>query len=411
MGTHFAAIKGAAAEMGFTVAEENLGKYSAKIKEIEGLIRQVDEGEDGETPCDTERRDKGFRPQGENNTHGQWAWRCYIDGSKEAENGSGILRGKKVAIKDSIAVAGIPMTCGNEHLKDFIPSFDAIVVERVLSSGGSIVGKATAENLCHSPFSHSSCQGTVHNPYDPTRTSGGSSSGNAVALALREVDMAVGSDSGCSVRAPAALCGCVGLKPTYGLVPTNGGAPCLWSTNHYGPMASNVEDCALLLDAIAGPDLFACPVAAAINRPNSYLDDINKGINGLKAAILTEGFLYDTNDNSNISQTVHTMIDKLRNIGMEAEEVSFPEFAEARPMLFLLASIEFGYVVNNNGQPYPGRNFSMLDLKTAFKGIHKFLPQNAQIALLATKLFSQDIWSKNIVEKTINRAKLLSNRA
>ena len=64
--------------MGFTVAEENLGKYSAKIKEIEGLIRQVDEGEDGETPCDTERRDKGFRPQGENNTHGQWAWRYYL---------------------------------------------------------------------------------------------------------------------------------------------------------------------------------------------------------------------------------------------------------------------------------------------------------------------------------------------
>ena len=95
--------------------------------------------------------------------------------------------------------------------------------------------------MSHSQFSQTGFLGPTLNPYDKSRTSGGSSSGNAVALALREVEMGVGTDNGCSVRVPAALCGCVGLKPTFGLVPVEGVGPSMRATNHFGPMASNVE--------------------------------------------------------------------------------------------------------------------------------------------------------------------------
>ena len=115
------------------------------------------------------------------------------------------------------------------------------MVERVLQQGGTIVGKTTCEDLCFSAYSYTSIHGPTLNPFDKTRISGGSSSGNAVALALAQVDMAVGSDSGCSIRVPASFCGCVGLKPTYGLVPISGCLMCLPSVDHIGPMARNVD--------------------------------------------------------------------------------------------------------------------------------------------------------------------------
>jgi amidase len=139
-------------------------------------------------------------------------------------------------------------------MADKFENMDATIVTRILEAGGTIIGRAACENMCHSATSHSSVTGPVHNPYARGYSSGGSSSGSAVLVANGDVDMAIGADQGGSIRVPAAWCGIYGLKPTFGLVPFTGCASNEPTNDHVGPMASTVLDNALLLQAIAGTD-------------------------------------------------------------------------------------------------------------------------------------------------------------
>jgi len=143
-------------------------------------------------------RSPGFRPQPADNPLGAWYWRTEITGAP-----SGPLAGKTVAIKDNVCVAGVPMMNGSSVLEGYVPEIDATIATRILDAGGTIVGKAVCENLCYSGGSHTSATGPVRNPYDPSRTSGGSSSGSAALVAAGEVDMAIGGDQGGSIRAPS----------------------------------------------------------------------------------------------------------------------------------------------------------------------------------------------------------------
>jgi amidase len=176
----------------------------------------------------------GWRPAPEDNRLGAWYWRCEIEGAR-----AGILAGKTVAIKDNVCVAGIPMMNGCAVLEGYVPEVDATIVSRILDAGGKIVGKAVCEALCCSSDanSHTSDTGPVFNPYDLTRSTGGSSSGSAALLAAGEVDVAIGGDQGGSIRIPASWCGVYGLKPTYGLVPYTGVFPLELTLDHVGPMA------------------------------------------------------------------------------------------------------------------------------------------------------------------------------
>jgi amidase len=194
-------------------------------------------------------RTPGRRPQPAENAHGAWAVRTSIKGAA-----SGPLAGKRVAIKDNICVAGVPMAMGAGYLEGYVPEVDATVVQRILDAGGEIVGKATCEYLCLSGGSHTSWPGPVRNPTDPKRMAGGSSSGSAVLVATGEADLALGGDQGGSIRIPAAWCGIVGFKPTYGLVPFTGVFPVELTVDHVGPMSRTVRDNALFLEVLAGPD-------------------------------------------------------------------------------------------------------------------------------------------------------------
>lgn len=151
----------------------------------------------------------------EKNTHGAWAWRCNI---KDTQPNDGSLAGKTAVLKDMISVKDVPMLMGTEFVSGFVPNMDATVTTRILEAGGHILGKAVCENLCHSGTSHSAPTGVVDNPYCKGYSSGGSSSGSGVLVALGEVDMSVGADQGGSVRIPATNCGIVGFKPTFGFV-------------------------------------------------------------------------------------------------------------------------------------------------------------------------------------------------
>ena len=166
----------------------------------------------------------------------------------------GPLAGRTVAIKDNIMVAGVPMMNGSETLEGFVPTRDATVVTRLLAAGATITGKAVCEDLCFSGGSHTSRTGPVRNPWDPTRSAGGSSSGSAALVAAGAVDLAVGGDQGGSVRIPSAYSGTVGHKPTHGLVPYTGAFPIELTLDHLGPITRTVADAALMLGVLAGAD-------------------------------------------------------------------------------------------------------------------------------------------------------------
>ena len=195
-------------------------------------------------------REPGERPSAEEDPLNAIVRRCRV----RAEGCEGILSGQRVAMKDSVAIAGIPLTCGSAILQGFVPSHDATVTDRILRAGGEIVCITNMDDLAFSGGGESSWYGPTRNPFDPERSAGGSSSGAAAALSYDGIDLAVGCDQGGSIRTPASWCGVVGLKPTHSLVPYTGIAGIDATFDHCGPMARTAKGAALLLQAMAGPD-------------------------------------------------------------------------------------------------------------------------------------------------------------
>jgi amidase len=197
------------------------------------------------------------------------------------------MAGRRIAVKDNIAVAGVPMMNGSAVLEGFVPRQDATVVTRLLDAGAIVTGKAVCENLCFSGGSHTSATGPVLNPWDHTRSAGGSSSGSAALVASGEVDLALGGDQGGSIRIPAAFCGVVGHKPTHGLVPYTGAFPIENTLDHLGPITRTVRDAALMLGVLAGPDGLD-PRQRHGAEQHDYLAGIDASVGGLRIGVRNE---------------------------------------------------------------------------------------------------------------------------
>ncbi|MDR9381410.1 MAG: amidase family protein, partial [Natronomonas sp.] len=166
----------------------------------------------------------------------------------------GPLAGRTVAVKDNISTEDVRTTCGSNALVEYVPPYDATVVERLKAAGATIVGKTNMDEFGMGTTTETSAFGPTENPAAPGRVPGGSSGGSAAAVAAGEADVALGSDTGGSVRCPAAFCGVVGIKPTYGLVSRYGLVAYANSLEQIGPLAPTVEAAAELLEVIAGPD-------------------------------------------------------------------------------------------------------------------------------------------------------------
>jgi amidase len=266
-------------------------------------------------------RSPGYRPQPSENPYGAWYWKTDI-----CAGGDGLLKGKRIAIKDNICVAGVPMMNGSALLEGYTPEIDATVVTRILEAGGTIAGKAACEDLCFSGASHTAATGPIRNPHNKAHSAGGSSGGSAAIVAAGETPMALGGDQGGSIRTPSSWCGIYGLKPTWGLVPTTGSMPISYSLDHCGPMGASVEDVARLLAVTAGHDGWDPRTIAA--QPGDYLGALGKPTRGLRVGILREGFGHPESDPA-VDERARETISACAKLGAEISEISIPWHLDA----------------------------------------------------------------------------------
>ncbi|KAI0405544.1 amidase signature domain-containing protein [Xylaria palmicola] len=272
-------------------------------------------------------RENIHRPSKDEQSFGNaWAHKFLIKGSPSG----GHLQGKTVCIKDCIAVAGVPQFYGSDAFPAWTPSTDATVVTRVLDAGADVHGTAVCENFCNSTSSFTSAQGIVENPHRKGYSAGGSTSGGAALVSSGLIDIAIGTDQGGSIRVPSSLCGCVGFKPTHGLVPYTGITSGDAIDDHAGPLTRSVLQAAECLDVIAGYDgiddrsLSAGPLGSfSFAESLSASSTSGPGLDGLRVGILTEGFEQSIVQ-PEVREIVRSAARKMEALGAVVEEVSVP---------------------------------------------------------------------------------------
>ena len=348
-----------AAGYGLHLSDEDLEAFRRLITESLESYRRVDQLVEPALPVNYPRQ-PGYRPRPEDNPYNAWYWKCSIKGAPE-----GPLRGKRVAIKDNVCVAGIPMMNGASILEGYVPEMDATIVTRILDDGGEIVGKSTCEHLCFSGSSFTSDTGFVPNPHDPTRSVGGSSTGSAVLVALGECDMAIGGDQGGSIGHPSAWTGVYGLKPTYGLVPYTGIFPIEQTLDHIGPMAATVGDVALLLESLAGPDgLDPRQQGVQVDR---YTAALGAGVRGLRIGILEEGFNWPNRSEPDVDEAVRRAAHAFADLGAAVSTVSVPMHRDGFHIWnCILFEGVTALVVNGNGMGTNWKGHYSVSLLEAF---------------------------------------------
>ncbi|NSL75589.1 MAG: Asp-tRNA(Asn)/Glu-tRNA(Gln) amidotransferase subunit GatA [Thaumarchaeota archaeon] len=248
----------------------------------------------------------------------------------------GKLSGKTIAVKDTISTAGLRTTCASKMLENYVPPYDAHAVSLIKKHGAIIIGKANCDEFAMGSSTEHSAFGPTHNPHDLERVPGGSSGGSAAAVAGGLADLALGSDTGGSIRCPASFCGIVGLKPTYGLVSRYGLIAYGNSLEQIGPMAKNVYDCALLLECISDYDNRD---ATCVNTKRiDYTSHLEDDISGLKIAVPKEFFGPGTD--SIVEKSVWNTIKKLESEGAIIEEINIESIKYSLAAYYIIAMSE-----------------------------------------------------------------------
>ena len=262
----------------------------------------------------------------------------------------GPLAGVPVALKDNLCTRGIPTTCSSRILEGWCPPYDATVVTRLAGAGAVVLGKTNLDEFAMGSSTEHSAFGPTRNPHDPARVPGGSSGGSAAAVAAGFTPLALGSDTGGSIRQPAALCGVVGVKPTYGLVSRYGLVAFASSLDQIGPLSSTVADAALALEVIAGHD----PAdSTSIPQPAPRLVDVlHEGVDGLRVGVIQE-LTWDCDPD--VVARVVAASRALEEAGAKVDEASVPAAAYGLSAYYLIAPAE----ASSNLSRYDGVRYGL----------------------------------------------------
>ncbi len=322
-------VEAAGERLGVSLDSEETAEYAMEAAEAAKMARAFEPRIDEQNPREYTDGDDEFN-----------AFLYRVSGNV----GSGPLEDLSVAVKDNMAVAGVPMTCGSDSV-DFTPTYDAAVVERMERHGARLVGTTNMDEFALTTTGETCAHGNIHNPAVPEGVPGGSSSGSGAAVAAGLIDAALGSDTGGSIRIPASYCGVVGLKPTHRAVPRFGFGDLSPSLDHIGPLVDSVATAFRVYDFIAGPDprdLSTRPV----RPPANTREAVGKPVDEITIGIVSEAM---TAADDAVAEQVRKSIAKLEAVGVEMTEVSLPQFGEMATVVVVIANCEFAGLFENRG--------------------------------------------------------------
>lgn len=260
-----------------------------------------------------------------------------IDAKVKKGEELGKLAGVPIAIKDNICTKDIRTTCASKMLEDFIPPYDATVIKKLKEEDAIIIGKTNMDEFSMGSSTENSAFKITRNPFDLDRVPGGSSGGSAAAVGAGIAPLALGSDTGGSIRQPSAFCGVIGLRPTYGLISRYGLIAFSSSLDQVGPIARSVKDCALFLDVISGKDPMD-NTSAKVQEEKSYLEGIDDGVKGMKIGVPIE-FLGE-GINVKIKKAIEGSAEKFKTLGAEVDYISLPISEHGLSAYYIISSAE-----------------------------------------------------------------------
>jgi amidase len=336
-------------EWGFELSDDELDQYAELTGQILAPVKAMNESATLSVDAAEGVRQVGARPSAEADPLNALVRECEI----RIPGADGCLSGCRVAVKDSVSIAGVPLGAGSSLFDGYVPELDSVIVDRILRAGGEIVAMTSMDDLALSGGGESSARGPTLNPFDQTRPAGGSSAGSAACLHYDGIDEAVGADQGGSIRVPASWCGVIGLKPTHGLVPYTGILGLDQTLDHTGPLGRTTLDTARLLEAIAGAD----PSDPRQRQPQveSYIEAVDQSpddLTGLRVGVLLEGCSPEVGATEQTRSAFAEFCERLREAGATLTEVSAPIHLETGGIAWPCYTEGFVALLRGGGNGY-----------------------------------------------------------
>jgi amidase len=342
-------IREIAREHHMELSDAEVEDFMTAIEGTMAAYERLDELPDPRPRVEYTDRDSGYRPGRDEDPLNAFVTKCRVEGAED-----GPLAGVEVGLKDNVSLAGVDMTLGSKLFDGYVPDTDATIVTRMLDAGATITAKLNMEDMAFSGSGELSATGPVLNPHSEDHIAGGSSSGSAAAVVAGDVDVAIGGDQGGSIRIPASWCGAVGHKPTHSLVPYTGIAGLGRSFDHAGPICTSVEDCARILDVIAGKD----PLDH--RQGEVHTEDYTAALGGtpseLSVGVLAEGFGHEESEDG-VDDAVHDALSAFEDAGAEVTEVSVPMHLDGPAIWTAVANEATAATVDAEGIGHYGKGF------------------------------------------------------